>query len=198
MELSTAEFLLLLLENWNRKIEGRTLLQKRAYFVQKIVGQNYCSFRPHFYGPFAPEIDSAISLLVQLGFVKEDEIRFDSGKSSHDGRIRYDYSLTNEGASLACTLNEKNTNSATKIGQAASRITSSGDLDYNQLSLAAKVSYVLDADPQPLTADTICSRAEKLGWDVGQESILPVTRFLQSLNSEHEGEQQVGQSTIPR
>ena len=177
MSLSTAEFLLVLLGKWGGNISGRTLLQKRAYFVQQISAQEFVAFRPHFFGPFSPEIDSAIGLLVELGFVKEEEIRFSS-----DERVRYDYSLTDDGRRLVQSLVDAHADIAVQIQGAVERISQSGNLDYNQLSLAAKIAHIVESESRPMTAGDISSRAAELGWRVNPGVVLPVAGFLQSLD----------------
>ena len=176
MSLSSAEFLLIVLEESGGAIDGRTLLQKRVYFVQRVLGEEFILFRPHFYGPFAPEVESAMGLLVELGFVSEEQ-----RKVGISERIRYDYDLTEDGVRLAGSLANANPTIAGSIKDAVSRIAASGKLNYNQLSLAAKVEHILAAEGRSMTAQDICQRASELGWQFGAQNVMPISKFLQSL-----------------
>ena len=176
MSLSPAEFLLIFLEKSGGTIGGRTLLQKRVYFVQRIVAEEFVPFRPHYYGPFAPGVESAMGLLVELGFVSEEQ-----RKVGVRERIRYDYALTNHGTRLAGALENSHQAIADGIEDAVSRISESGDLDYNQLSLAAKVAHILEAEGRSMTAQDITLRATELGWQFGDQNVMPIAKFLQSL-----------------
>lgn len=176
MSLSPAEFLLVLLRECDGRINGRTLLQKRSYFIQRMVAHEFVSFNPHFYGPFAPEVDSAIGLLVELGFVKEDQMRFGA-----DERIRYDYRLTDDGDRLANALVSSRPELAGEIRQAMQRVSGSHHLDYRQLSLAAKIAHIIDSEDRPMTAEDISSCARELGWYVSPEIVNPVAEFLECL-----------------
>ena len=176
MSLSPAEFLLIFLVKSGGAIDGRTLLQKRVYFVQRVVAEEFVPFRPHFYGPFAPDIESAMGLLVELGFVSEEQRKIGVRE-----RIRYDYSLTNDGVRLAGALVNAHPDIARSIEGAVSHIAKSGDLDYNQLSLAAKVVHILDAEGRSMTAQDISLRATELGWQFGAQNVMPIAKFLESL-----------------
>ena len=176
MPLNPAEFLLMFLEKSGGSIDGRTLLQKRVYFVQRIVTEEFVPFKPHFYGPFAPEVESAMGLLVELGFVSEEQ-----RKVGVRERRRYDYDLTEDGVRLAGSLANANPTIAGSIKDAVSRIAASGELNYNQLSLAAKVEHILAAEGRSMTAQDISQRASELGWQFGAQNVMPIAKFLQSL-----------------
>ena len=177
MSLSSAEFLLIVLEESEEQLMVDAIA-KAGLFCAKSFGRGIYLFRPHFYGPFAPEVESAMGLLVELGFVSEDQ-----RKVGISERIRYDYDLTEDGVRLSGSLANANPTIAGNIKDAVSRIAASGELDYNQLSLAAKVEHILAAEGRSMTAQDISQRASELGWQFGAQNVMPIAKFLQSLGS---------------
>ena len=67
------------------------------------------------------------------------------------------------------------------IKDAVSRIAASGELNYNQLSLAAKVEHILAAVGRSMTAQDISQRASELRVAIWcSEPVMPIAKFLQS------------------
>ena len=52
------EFVLLVIHGAGDTIEGRTILQKMAYFAAFAIGYNL-DYQPHYYGPFSYKLEHA-------------------------------------------------------------------------------------------------------------------------------------------
>jgi|GEM_PF-2317432 len=66
--------ILLILAQAGGQLSGKTLLQKRAYFISKILNFQL-GFKPHFYGPFSSEIENATGQCKYL-ILKERQAPF--------------------------------------------------------------------------------------------------------------------------
>ncbi len=56
-----------------------------------------------------------------------------------------------------------------------------GDLDYVQLSIAAKSCYVLKNGDKPMQREDIIETAKKLSWDITPESVEKAIDFLNKM-----------------
>ena len=54
-----------------RRISGRTLLQKKLYFLS-VLNQEAFGYRPHYYGPYSQLVADNVGALCQAGFLKEE------------------------------------------------------------------------------------------------------------------------------
>src|SRR5579871_5224150 len=91
------DFLLCLIDAFGESIEGRTLLQKRAFFVAELSREDFgLRFDAHYYGPFSPTVEGTATQLKNLGFLKESSTGFGIVSDGFEVR-RYDYTLTNDG-----------------------------------------------------------------------------------------------------
>ena len=93
--MSAHTILLLMLNIWNKEMQGRTVVQKCAYFVGELSGEDL-GFRPHYYGPFSAVVERGMSDLCGLGFVREHVSRVSGDWPRASGRLRYDYVITAE------------------------------------------------------------------------------------------------------
>ena len=76
-------------------IRGRTLLQKKLYFLSVLSSERF-DFAPHYYGPYSPEITDHLGALNQAGLVQETPVFSGSIGPFRENR-RYDYCLTEGG-----------------------------------------------------------------------------------------------------
>jgi uncharacterized protein YwgA len=58
-----------------QKMVGRTLLQKKVFFVNELL-KGTIAFLPHYYGPYSREVASAVDSLVSAGLLTERPERF--------------------------------------------------------------------------------------------------------------------------
>ena len=83
----------------DQTLPGRTLLQKRAYFINKLLKTDM-PFAPYYYGPYSEKLADATDSLVAEGFLKETLESFPSNSGGIFERHKYTYKLTPIGSQL--------------------------------------------------------------------------------------------------
>lgn len=171
---------LVMLDHAGGSISGRTLIQKRGYFLDRMLALGL-GYRAHYYGPYSGALDAAIGQCRALGFVEERAIGYGvAGDAGFEVR-RYDYSLTPDGRVVAQAVLDTDKELCGGIRACLDRIAAAGDLGAQQLSIAAKVVWVLDARGQPMTPKSISEEGRSLGWSVSDEDVSRVVGFLKRL-----------------
>ena len=170
--------LLLMLAAWGSDLRGRTFLQKNAYFMSKLLGEDL-GFRPHYYGPYSPKIEFALGELRGMGIVAESVSVFGTVGTAGFQRRRYDYSLTEEGKHVANAIRNDRKLEYEAIESAAKKIKrAGGNLDYLSLAVAAKTHFVISGDGSSLSEESVVERASGFGWNVSEEQLGEATEFL--------------------
>lgn len=175
------DFLLCLIDVFGQSIEGRTLLQKRAYFVAELTGEDFgLKFDAHYYGPFSPTVEGTATQLTNLGFLKESSTGFGILSDGFEVR-RYDYTLTDDGQSIVKKL--RGTPDYMKISDASRRIVNAGNPNYLELSIAAKAYFLLKKKEGNVMSEADFIReAEKYSWNISPESVKRAIDFLKAVN----------------
>src|SRR5690242_13150710 len=133
-----SDFLLCVLDAFGGSIEGRTLLQKRCFFVALLLKQDELyGFRAHYYGPYSPTIDETLAQLVSLGLVDERRHAFGITGSEGFEIRRHDYGLTPDGEAVVGLFREEHATLYKQVEKAAETIVEAGDPGYMELSVAA-------------------------------------------------------------
>ena len=92
---------------------------------------------------------------------------------------RYDFSLNDEGRELAQETVRQNPKFYEKLLKAAKTFSEVGDLDYMELSVAAKTYFMLGEKKGPATGGTELARlARRFGWEVTPEQIQDAANYL--------------------
>src|SRR6266498_1650474 len=93
------DFVILGYKAFGGSVRGKTMLQKRMYFLSVMLGVNL-GYGAHYYGPYSGEVASANVDLKALGFLEE---RSSLWGVDHRGfeMARYDYELTKAGKRIA-------------------------------------------------------------------------------------------------
>jgi uncharacterized protein YwgA len=175
------EFVLLLVGALpERRIEGRTKLQKVGYFfgLQLGIGRSL-AYRPHFYGPYSAEVAEAASMLVALGFLTESVL---PGAVDEKGfeRKKYVYALTEEGEKAVVILSKRvDPGFINKLENAVQTLQSVIKTDHMPLSCAAKVFWHTKGQDIPET--DIQKKAGTTGWELDESQISGAVGFLQEL-----------------
>jgi uncharacterized protein YwgA len=162
-------------------LKGKTLLQKRAFFVNDLLGLGI-PFQAHFYGPYSPELDDSLEQMKNLGLVNERAHSF--GKFTKGGfeLKRYDYELTSDGKKMASYLKRNMPSAVSNVRSALRKLRSAGDTgDYLVLSFAAKAHHVLSKKGSPMTMPDIQGEASNLGWSISEDQTNKAVDFLKSL-----------------
>lgn len=177
--MKTAHFVLCLIDVCGGSIQGRTLLQKRAFFVSELSDVEL-DFEAHYYGPFSAQIDSAVSQLKSLGFVDEAPIGFGIARGGFEMK-RYDYRITEDGKEVVEVLREQSSDEYDQISKAFERIRAAGNPDYIELSIAAKAYFILKKGSKPMSRNELAHEAERFDWSITAHSLDGAIDFLEHL-----------------
>jgi len=175
------DFLMCLIDAWGGTIPGRTLLQKRAFFVTELIGEDFgLKFDAHYYGPFSSTVEGTATQLKNLGFLQESNTGFGILSDGFEVR-RYDYTLTDDGKFLVGRLRE--TPEYKKISDATRRMLAAGDPNYMELSIAAKAYFILKKkEGKEMSAPELIKEAEKYSWNISPQSLKRAIGFLTSID----------------
>ncbi|MDX2151473.1 MAG: hypothetical protein SFV54_12120 [Bryobacteraceae bacterium] len=171
------DVLLLAYRAFDGVIKGKTMLQKRVYFLSVILPAEL-GYDAHYYGPYSEEVAFANTELKSLGYLAESASGFGVDQRGFE-MARYDYRLTDAGALLAERKADRMPKLWKDIESAANVVKSAGNLDYMELSIAAKAYYVLTKLSGKATISEISSMLPKFGWSVTEEQLERATRFLE-------------------
>jgi uncharacterized protein YwgA len=160
------------------QIAGRTLLQKKLYFAA-VLAEQELGFRPHYYGPYSPEVADAVDSLVANRFLTETTETFPREESIFGEWRRHSYELTPDGDRLLQAVRQ--TDEAEKLREALDKVNAQpiGE-DFNLLSIAAKV-HILLRKKSPATASEIRRMALEYRWQLSEEQIQDVAKYLVDL-----------------
>ena len=177
--MNPTNFLLCVIAASNGLVNGRTLLQKRVFFVSQLTGIDPgLQYDAHFYGPFSPTVEGATTQLKNLGFVQESSTGFGLISGGFEVR-RYDYALTEDGKRLVEPLFR--TAEYQRIKAAVDRIIQAGDPNYVELSLAAKAYFLLKKTGGGMPLSEFQKQAEQYNWSISPRSVEKALTFLQTL-----------------
>ena len=156
---------LIMLDHAGGTIAGKTLAQKRAYFVGILLGTDI-GFSPHYYGPFSAELDASVGSCKALGFAREDVST---------------YSLTEDGRTVVANLEAKESSEVGKVRAALDRIHQAGDDDYFRLSIAAKALCIIREKEGGARPNDVVDAARQFGWELSSEQVDDACAFLRKL-----------------
>jgi uncharacterized protein YwgA len=184
--MNAAQFLLSLIDASNGTIQGRTLLQKRAFFVSLLSGvDSGLGFDAYYYGPYSSTLDNTVAQLKNLDFVDEDDTPFGIISGGFEMR-RYDYKLTPQGNEVVEKL--RKTEEYKRIRDSVQKIEAAGNPNYFELSIAAKAFFILRKQRRPMSTEEIKREAEKFHWEIQPQSLEKAVTFLQRLGLTKGGE----------
>ncbi len=184
--MTALDFVLSLTAGFGGQIRGRTLLQKRAYFVAQLSGVSIdLGYDAHYYGPYSAVVDNSIVRLKSLGFLAEEDIGFGVASGGFEIK-RYDYRVTEDGKRILKSLETKE--DYKRIERACIAILEAGDPNYFVLSIAAKADFILGKRGKAMTRAEIIREAEKFDWAIQEGSLKSAVDFLEKLGMVHTAE----------
>lgn len=164
------------------EIRGKTKLQKTIYFLGLLTGQlEELGFRAHYYGPYSDDISDAASTLEGLGFVSSSIASVGSVDPAGFEIRRTDYRLTEEGRAIAETKARQHSGLFERLKQAVVGMRQAGDLDYMELSIAAKTDFMLREKKASVTDAELEQLARCFGWNVSAQQIARAAAYLDKL-----------------
>ncbi len=153
------------------RIDGRTTIQKIAYFVSSSLKIENGYF-PHYFGPYSPLIASNLQHLVSLGLVAEEAIL------TQNERKMYSYYLTQDGKTYAKSIIPKFRQQLKKIVKVVESANVISSDRINRLASAAKLHYLLSHSERMLNVSSSIDMAKSLGWNLEEQQILMGARTL--------------------
>lgn len=178
--MNSAQFVIAMLHSFGGNTSGRTLLQKRAFFVALLSRVDPgLEFDAHYYGPYSSTVDNTITQLKNMGFVREEINEFGVMSGGFEMR-RYDYRLTEQGEQIARSLT--GLPEFQPISRSVGAIQQAGDPNYVELSIAAKSYFIITRQNRPMSVPEITKEAEKYNWKIGEQSVKRAVEFLSALD----------------
>lgn len=170
------DVLLLMLDHSGGMLSGRTLIQKRLFFLNLLMDLDI-RYHPHYYGPFSPEVDNALGQCIALGLIEETVTGFTADDGGFEGRS-FEFRLTPDGHTVVDLIKEQEPKSLADVSKNLDRLDEAGRLNYLQLSIAAKALYDLRSADKPLTSAGIENQAQSFGWGVPEPEVKNAVEFL--------------------
>ena len=174
------DLILLVIESEEGKcLQGRTLLQKKLYFLSELMGVDH-GFRPHYYGPYSSSVAANLDMLVNGRFLIEVTETFETDQNIFGEMRRHSYTLTSDGELVLIEIKRETgyADCMTALNQLNRQKLAS---DFNLLSIAAKVCYIVKKE-QRTTTSQVRQIAQEYGWDLNMPQIENVRSFLQELS----------------
>ena len=167
--------LLVISKEEGRSLRGRTLLQKKLYFLSMLKRGDF-GFRPHYYGPYSSWVAENLDALVGIGFLKEVTETFPAREKIFGEVRRHTYSLTDHGETVIHEIEKEKGYEEWK--EAIKRLNAQPLTgDFNKLSIAAKVHYIL-SEKENVTPEQIRDTAKQYNWDITDSDVNGVIKFL--------------------
>lgn len=178
--MNATSFMISLVDASGGTIQGRTLFQKRAYFVTLLSNVEVeLGFDAHFYGPYSSVVDNTITTLKNLSFIQESATAYGVNSTGFEMK-RYDYRLTPDGQKIAAKLRE--TPEYAEIKMAVGKLAKAGNPNYMELSIAAKAFFILKKRKEGMSKQEIIREAQKFDWDIQPSSLESAVSFLEKLD----------------
>lgn len=178
--MNSTDFVILLVDAFGGNVQGRTLLQKRAFFVTLLGELDVdLGFDAHFYGPYSSAVDNSVTQLKNLRFIEESANSYGVDSTGFEMK-RYDYKLTSDGQQIAAAL--RGTAEYRKIRSAVERLSEAGNLNYFELSIAAKAFFLLRKKAKAMSKQEVIREAQKFDWDITPSSLETAVSFLERIS----------------
>jgi len=168
------ELVLALLSAIPEGIKGRTVVQKLGYFASVKLNVE-AGYAADFYGPFSSEVAEQLQNMVELDFVVE------RGRHTFRNRTMYNYSLTEDGLELARKVREEYPEDYAVIKGIVEKCSETVHCNYNVLSWAAKVHFVLNRARRTMTRAEAIDASQSFGWKLSQDEVESAIRLLSAL-----------------
>ncbi len=162
-----------------KRLQGRTLLQKKLYFLSELKRVDH-DFRPHYYGPYSSLVAANLDILVSARFLNQVKETFETNQNILGEIRRHTYSLTSDGDTVMEEIKKEAGYADWK--EVLDRLnTQESAHDFNTLSIAAKVYYIVNRQGKA-TTEQIQGVAKEYGWNIDDSQIEDVCSFLENLS----------------
>ena len=162
-----------------QSLQGRTLLQKKLYFLS-VLKEIDLGFAPHYYGPYSSLVAENLDILVSARFLNEVTETFETDRNIFDEIRRHTYYLTPDGDTIMKEIQQEA--EYTDWKQTLDTLNSQPlASDFNTLSIAAKVYYIVNRQGRT-TTEQIQEVAKEYDWNIDDSQIDNVRSFLEDLS----------------
>lgn len=172
--MQATEFLLSVLGSSSAPVDGRTAIQKIAYFSSIKTGVDL-GYKPHFYGPYSPVVSGLLENLVAMGFIEE------RARLTTRDRTMYSYSLTDDGVRLFDDIRKREISKFAVIRRVVNRCERIAGNSINVLSWAAKVYFLLSQKGREISYKEAEEAGRRFGWVLSRKEIGSGRRLLVGL-----------------
>ena len=185
--MNATDFVLFLIDGVSGQVEGRSLLQRRAYFVSVLAGiDSDLGFVTHYNGPYSFFVDNSLTRLKSLGLLNQSGIEPPVRSSRFEIKL-YQYRLTNQGVKAVAAA--KQTQEYRAVAKACKAVRKAGNPDALILSIAAKTYFTLKKRAHGLSPSDIAREARSYNSTIKKTTLDAAVRFL--------GELKLGQRSNP-
>ncbi|HEY5705277.1 MAG TPA: hypothetical protein VIS96_06865 [Terrimicrobiaceae bacterium] len=187
MAILTRNIILLAIDAFGKKVEGKTMLQKRLYFLAELLKHRHSvdlGFRhnAYYYGPYSGTVSNDITKLKNYGLIREDVQNFGAYNAAGFEVRKSEYELTAAANAAIKWIVQHHPDEAKQVTEVARELNQlTVGLDYMDLSIAAKAHWILRDAKEPMTPESVAREAKKLSWNVTDEQIESGFKFLEKL-----------------
>jgi uncharacterized protein len=168
--------ILVLLASGDHKIDGKTVIQKIAYFSVNSLGIKN-DFMPHYFGPYSQQVAYTLNELTSIGFVAE------KSTVTANSRRMYSYYLTEDGITYSSSIRKKYRKEFSTIKKIVDRINEIPEDRINNVSCAAKIHYLNNKSNNPLDVNYAIKKAQSQGWNLNEKQMINGMKTLQRIES---------------
>jgi uncharacterized protein YwgA len=180
-QMNTNEFVTLAILAVGGEIQGKTKLQKTVYLLGAVIDSlEDLGYRPWFYGPYSDEVNSAITWLKTIGAIDQNVSSWGYDQSGFEVR-RHDFRLNERGKRFAQTIATQNAEVWSRIEDATAKLRKAGDVDYMDMSIAAKTHFMLGRKKGRASMGELTKLAPRFGWQVTPPQVANAARYLNRL-----------------
>ncbi len=174
------DLILLVIESEeDENLQGRTLLQKKLYFLS-VLKDIDLGFGPHYYGPYSSLVAENLDILVSARFLNEVTETFETDRNIFGEIRRHTYYLTPDGDIIMAEVKKEAEYMDWK--EALDTLNNQPLAnDFNMLSIAAKVYYIVNRQGRA-TTEQIQEVAKEYDWNIDDSQIENVRSFLENLS----------------
>jgi uncharacterized protein YwgA len=178
--LTTRETILLITHAAGDTVDGRTVMQKLAYFTGLRLGTGL-GHRAHFYGPYSGKVEDAVGNAVIAGELSETVERMPDWRGGPEV-LKYTYRLTPDGSRRVDDLIENKSEQWDLVRNSVQGIIKAlPSLDQKTLSSAAKTFLIISESDEGVSESDIPALAKELGWDLDSGQVSDVVGLLERL-----------------
>lgn len=172
------EFLLMLFSAFEGKIDSKTKIQKMCYFLSIFMEMDL-GFKPHYYGPYSPRIETALNDLVGMGFLTEDREYY--GFSGGFEAYKSKFALTSNGDIFSKQIDDINKRYKKNFETFSGALKKIPSINYFTISIAAKIYFIVKEENNFLTTEEIIKKAKHFKWEIKPKDITDAIEILKTL-----------------